>query len=506
MALIRSALLGLAAGLAAGAIAEAADLPSGKAAPAAEYVRICNVGGVTGWVLPGSDICVKLSGYMTAQFAGGGLSTQYNFAFGDELSPEINGYTGQRILVAASAAQQNTIFDRDAIGWLTRGDFGSDFASNTAYGPLIGHFDLYGEMGNGFDNLGTDVYVNTAYVTWAGVTAGKAGSFFSFTNGGDAWANFFSPDRRGFNEPPLLAYTASLGGGWSATLSFESPASAGASGVGTDISICNGVSCNITFGGQRWPDVVGALHITQAWGEAQLSGVLHYVNVQDSIFTPGLNACGVSGALPCNAQQNTFGWGVDAGFKIYLPWSSVFLVTGALSRNAVWYSGLPEGMWGENGQVNGNGQPMFMADAAFDPVANAWATPTAWSVAAILEHRFNRAFYVDLEGSIGGLAWSNQRGGCPVPDVGCGGAMTGGLSPHATSWILGADLGWNAAANLSFDVELMYENTVQARPNGLIGTVYNWDGQDGVGATFAPGAWDARSSGFASRLRITRYF
>ena len=181
-------------------------------------------------------------------------------------------------------------------------------------------------------------------------------------------------------------------------------------------------------------------------------------------------------------------------------------MTGALSRNAVWYSGLPEGMWGENGQVNGNGQPMFMADAAFDPVANAWATPTAWSIAAILEHRFSPAFYVDLEGSIGGLSWSNQRGGCAFPDVGCGGAVTGGLSPHATSWIAGVDLGWNAAANLSFDVELMVENTVQERPNGLIGTVYDWNGQDGAGATFAPGSWDGRSSGFASRLRITRYF
>ena len=41
--------------------------------------RICNVGGITGWTLPGSDTCVKLSGYMTAQFVGGNLNTQYNY-------------------------------------------------------------------------------------------------------------------------------------------------------------------------------------------------------------------------------------------------------------------------------------------------------------------------------------------------------------------------------------------------------------------------------------------
>jgi hypothetical protein len=59
-------------------------------------------------------------------------------------------------------------------------------ASNTAYGPLIGHFDLNSEMGNGFDNTGTLTYLNTGYLTWAGITAGKAQSFYSFTGGGVA--------------------------------------------------------------------------------------------------------------------------------------------------------------------------------------------------------------------------------------------------------------------------------------------------------------------------------
>ena len=74
-------------------------------------------------------------------------------------------------------------------------------ASNTAYGPLIGHFDLNSEAANGFDALGGATYLNTGYLTWAGITAGMAQSFFSFTAGGDNWANFLSPDRKGFNEP-----------------------------------------------------------------------------------------------------------------------------------------------------------------------------------------------------------------------------------------------------------------------------------------------------------------
>ena len=77
MTLIKSLLLGSAAGIVAVASAQAADLPTKKAAPV-EYVRVCNVGGITGWTLPGSDTCVKFSGYITAQFTGGNLQTQYN--------------------------------------------------------------------------------------------------------------------------------------------------------------------------------------------------------------------------------------------------------------------------------------------------------------------------------------------------------------------------------------------------------------------------------------------
>src|SRR5208337_5657335 len=118
MTLIKSMLLGSATAIVAVAAAQAADLPTRKAAPV-EYVKICNVGGITGWTLPGSDTCVKLSGYITAQFTGGNLLTQYNYAsFGTvataiagsnpALSATLAALAGadprstQRVLIAAS--------------------------------------------------------------------------------------------------------------------------------------------------------------------------------------------------------------------------------------------------------------------------------------------------------------------------------------------------------------------------------------------------------------------
>src|SRR5271166_3009937 len=338
MTLIKSILLGSAAGIVAIAGAQAADLPTKKAAPVVQYVKICNVGGITGWTLPGSDTCVKLSGYITAQLVAGNLNTQYNWgttaeaaALATGLSPgaasalaalSVDARTSQRVLVAASEGQGNSTFYRNAIGWSMSSSFGFDIASNTAYGPLIGHFDFEADLGNGLDPLNgsssTDsaVFANEAYLTWAGITAGKAASFYSFTGGGDNWANFFSPDQKGFNEPIQIAYTASFGGGFSATIAAQSPGTNGFSGEGTQLTGSGGANFgaltganpgSITYGGQRWPDIVGALHVRQGWGEAQVSGVIHDVDVSANGYTgaAALLGCGVGvGALPavnCNS-------------------------------------------------------------------------------------------------------------------------------------------------------------------------------------------------------------
>ncbi len=554
MTLMKSLLLGSAAGIVAVATAQAADLPTRKAAPV-EYVRVCNVGGITGWTLPGSDTCMKLSGFVTAQFVAGTLNTEYNYGtvgnlftgglpgVGAPITGVPVGAAGaltalggidnrntQRVLLAASPAQQNTTFYRNNTGWSTRAQLALDVASNTAWGPLIGHAEIQGDVSNGLDPLqggptNNIFYVNVAYITWAGITAGKAQSFFSFVGGGDNYANFFSPDRKGFNEPLLMAYTASFGGGFTATISAESPGGVGASGGGSDFAggyfqtnmgPGNGTfnPSLITFGGQKWPDIVGALHVKQGWGEAQVSGVIHNVNVTADGFDGGSGVaggavCGITGTAVCDGMQNKVGWAIDAGVKVNLPSFGAgddLIVSGAYSQSAMLYSGINDGMWSENGQVNGNGQPMEGADAFFNPVTNQWSSPRAWSVLALLEHHFTPQFYVDLEGSVLGLNWSNMGGGCNISLPSCllSQAAAGPMSPHAISWIVGADLGWNPVTNLNFDLELMYQGTTQAAPSGFLGTVYNLGGA--TGAVFVPGAWKGNSDGFAGRLRITRYF
>ena len=62
MKMVKSLLLGSAAGLVAVAGAQAADLPV-KAKPV-EYVKVCYLYGAGFYYIPGTDICMKIGGYV----------------------------------------------------------------------------------------------------------------------------------------------------------------------------------------------------------------------------------------------------------------------------------------------------------------------------------------------------------------------------------------------------------------------------------------------------------
>src|SRR5262245_43844064 len=76
MKMVKSLLLGSAAGLVAVAGAQAADLPV-KAKPV-EYVKICSLYGVGFYYIPGTDMCLKIGGWVRAEYGWGmnGSSTQ----------------------------------------------------------------------------------------------------------------------------------------------------------------------------------------------------------------------------------------------------------------------------------------------------------------------------------------------------------------------------------------------------------------------------------------------
>ena len=84
MKMVKSLILGSAAGLIAMSGAQAADLP--VKAKAVEYVRICSLYGAGFFYIPGTDTCIKLGGYLR-------VDTTFNGASYDQ--PAWNGDLGQ---------------------------------------------------------------------------------------------------------------------------------------------------------------------------------------------------------------------------------------------------------------------------------------------------------------------------------------------------------------------------------------------------------------------------
>src|SRR4051794_12550841 len=322
MKLVKSLLLGSAAGLCAVAGAQAADLPVKKAAPG-EYVRICTAYGAGFFYIPGTDTCLRVGGrarfeYEVRSKRSRGAYNNTTFSPITSSTDDVSGFRGLGRLNLDARTET-------AYGTL-RAFVRFEIASRTGLGILrSGTTERYGTsfFGTGVDTFGrsqTNVNIDKAFIQFAGVTAGRASSFFDFyahdlelagqTSGSDVSAT------------NLIAYTASLGGGLSATISMEDPIfrrnpvfnqggvfglstglvgtipAAGFNGNGANVFIGNPQAVSpvgVTFDPvtglpsvprlldvvQRngVPDFVAAVRYDQPWGSAQVSGAVHEIQV-----------------------------------------------------------------------------------------------------------------------------------------------------------------------------------------------------------------------------------
>ncbi len=213
MKLVKSLLLGSVAGFAAVAGASAADLPSKKAAPAS-YVKICDAYGAGFFYIPGTDTCLRVGGYVRAEY-------QYTPA--------------KRIVTLSAAGATNPAQvsgSLDTSGMEMRGRVELDARTQTAWGTARTFIRLRLTNNTGIRNFtetnnatlansnaatqGTTL--EAASVQWAGFTFGIANNNYAFMPSifyhGNAWAGFPNGQKQ-------IAYTATFGGGLSATVAIE---------------------------------------------------------------------------------------------------------------------------------------------------------------------------------------------------------------------------------------------------------------------------------------------
>ena len=439
-----SALAGAAFAATTVCAADAADLPTRKASPI-EGVEICNVAGMVGFLIPGSGACLKISGYVSGQIQAGNLGRQYALGFiGPAPGPVVS-------------AAGFSLASRDSLGYTTRAQVNFDVRQYTPYGVLRGYAEIEADNSNGFETTGVPFLLNVGYVQWAGITAGKVGSFFSYLAGGPAWYDFYSPDRVSGNQPDVFAYTATFSQGLSATLSFEDAVGAQVNGP------FNGGYNNVYYG-VRFPDIVGVLRADETWGSAQVSAVAHNTHV-----------LGVS-----SDSIDLWGYALLAGVTLNVPQLGAgdkVAAQAVYSHAALGYSGIPNaGLSGDDQgfNINGNGTIYQLTDALNYDVG-LWSTPTAWTGAAFFEHHFSPQFSLTPEISLATVHYSNS------PTM---------ISTSADSVLGGVVAHWDPVPHLDFELGVMYQDTHQATPAAYVG----------------PPAFHANSSGVAGNLAITRDF
>ena len=201
MKVTKSLLLGAAAGFVAMSGAQAADLPV-KAKPV-EYVKICSAYGAGFYYIPGTDICLRVGGYVFVE----------------------TGVKGRNAAVGILGLGNQFTTDDNYNEWRARGHVILDARNNTAYGTLrayfVGGVSYRNERPSPAGSIGrraaTGASMDRAFIQFAGFTAGFTESFFSF---GGAYS-IVASSSLAWDWLPLIAYTAQLGNGVSATFSVE---------------------------------------------------------------------------------------------------------------------------------------------------------------------------------------------------------------------------------------------------------------------------------------------
>ncbi|MFA6265185.1 MAG: porin [Pseudolabrys sp.] len=419
MKMVKSLLLGTAAGLVAVAGAQAADLPV-KAKPV-QYVKICSLYGAGFYYMPGTDTCIKVGGFVRAEV---------NFNAGGSFAPSFANYD------ARTYSNNN---------WRSRGGITADARSQTAYGTLRAYAylaatsDNSGAPGGTSASAYTRLYAPAAFIQFAGFTMGKTGSFFDFdgqpySNQSNVWSS-----NNGGNGVEVWAYTAQFGNGLSASLSIENPNGhrLGVTGLGA------------TYGAQVYPDIVGNLRIDQAWGSAQVMAAYHQVTYSAGPSDEG-------------------GYALGAGVKVNLPMlgkGDYIVGQFTYGNGAMDYVG--SGLGNAQTSVHG-GTTSFGPgwDSVLTTATSADLTK-GWSITGGLEHNWVPGWKTSLYGAYGKLDYSDAAG------VALGGA---GQSADWSYWQVGSRTVWTPVTNLDLSVEVMYNSEQTAFTAAGVGDTSWWSG------------------------------
>lgn len=511
MKLFKSLLLASATGLVAVTGASAADLGAKKPSPV-EYVRACYNplwGTSGGFVIPGTQTCVRVFGQARFDYA-------YVQQFNRVAAP--SGFRGGAIvgLDAITPSEYGNVRAFAQIGMLYRsgnqvsgtgirqGTFvGGAFGGNTGAIPFG---TATTGSGLGLNSGGTEL-VFSGFIQFAGITAGRTASFFD---------PFFVPEiigttlRSAPGNVNLIAYTAALGNGLTATVSVEDPtfrrfpivSSDFVGGAAPASPLFPGFN---QYGGYAVPHIVGALQLDQAWGSAKVSAVLTNVRPAFTVGGAGSNVVipGIA-AGTASMPSTKYGFAVMGALKINLPMIAAgdnLVLTGVYGEGATSYVFSNYFAGSLANQIVG-GVGVNVGDAAVSLTSGSLRLSKAFAVSAGFQHFWTPSLSSTVFGS---YAEYDAPGGNAL-DV-------RQFNRDAKMYAVGVNTIWQPVRGLNIGAEVAYS---YFDPQGRVADL-NKNFGFGGGGLFVPAVVSCSATGLGcstkssdgqlqARLRITRDF
>jgi hypothetical protein len=471
MKMVKSLILGSAAGLLAMGGAQAADLP--VKAKAVEYVKICSLYGAGFYYIPGTDTCIKLGGYLRVETALGTNAVYVGNSAGpggakNRLSNYYTARSRQDLNIDTRTATEygvlRTYFDA-TFSWTT-GSYVGNGNGTTSYSGAV-------PAANGSDGAvaGGSLGVYYAFIQFAGFTMGKAVSQFSAP-----WVNYPGNNFDGLvggggtvTGVNQFTYTFQFGNGVSLALSAQDQVAyyqAGVNNLGVPGTFGYGTS---DYGGTVSPDLVAQLRVDQAWGLFQASFAAH--NNRVAYY---------GGTEPTGHPENKWGWAAQLALSIKNiptgPGDTINLqgvyTDGATRYNIQDLAGQAGAatIYGGGTTIPGTYQSIgfgFAPDSVF-AVGGEQQLVTTWGMRGAYTHNWDAYWNSAIYGAYAGVRYNNTAKTLMCGVGGVGGtvrtALGAGLTecnPDYNIAQLGIITRWTPVKNLTFSADFTYTHLDQ---------------------------------------------
>jgi hypothetical protein len=503
MKMVKSLLLGSAAGLVAVSAGQAADLPV-KAKPV-EYVKVCSLYGAGFYYMPGTEICMKIGGFLRTEWnihANGSFAPFANGANAFQFRSENNYVTRARAALTADVREQTaygTLRAYLAAGWQYTTDDAPTVSLPASTVGVTG--------GAGALNNNSNVYLLRAFIQLGGFTFGKTASFYDFFNTSKytLQTNFLYQDFAGFGVF-TYGYTQQFGNGLAFTIAAQDPSPyehnvvdvGGSAAVGSTFAL-SPTANNNQNAGTLVPDIVASLRVDQAWGGAQIAGIAHQVRARywqaGSADTGTFNPFVVGVGHP----DDKWGWAAMAGLELNTPY---FGKGDSFAIQAQYCVGASMDCYNNSGTrfndlswslINVNKIGLGWLDDGFMAnTAEAGLTgiqlATNWNVFAAFQHYWVPEVRTSLYGGYAQYKANSTAADvqiCQELNEGELPGFFGHVSPTGcldwAAWTIGSRTLWNPTRNLDVGVDVLYTSMSKTAFAGATVLIPNAPGTGNIG-------------------------